>query len=694
MFTLTRLLGAGLFGFVLGVTALAQESRAPVDEPVAVVPAAPMVTATATARRVRFVSPGTVVQLRLEVYNATGQKLFDTELHGGNVLDWHLQDGAGQRLQPGSYACVLTIKSLSGRLSQRMGLVTVTDKKAAVKPVGASQLTLAQQQIIGPVEENAAFTILQESKAEAMSAVTHDGTDGQMARTRGALSFRMGDFFSGKDEEQMVLTEEGNLGIGTSKPAAKLDVSGDIRATGTVEASKGIAFADGTVQTTGLSGRLDANGNLVPNATGTGTQNKLAKWTDNSGALGDAVVTEVNGNIGISNPNPTAKLVVDASSGAQLRFDQGAQGITPVLSVISNPSSTTTGAAAILGAGTEGSSFVFSDNKPFYLLKDTKANVINNQLGFGTVLFTLLPTGNVGIGNTNPLAKLDVMGNINTSTQYNIRGLRVLSINGFDYSYEYPFLNNSNTLAGVDTGVNVTYGLLNSFFGKGAGFTDTGGGSNSFFGSRSGYANSDGRANSFFGTSAGAYNTTGLANTFIGENSGLSNTIENNNIMIGTSANGAVGITNAIAIGTSAKVTQSNSLVLGSIININGANADTSVGIGVTAPSYKLHILDASNAGLRVETSQAGGRVASFAANGDFQIDAVNSPGGRFAVMEGGNVGINTATPGAKLQVAGGDVAITTQSKGLILKATDGPNCVRLTVNNAGQLGTTFVACP
>jgi hypothetical protein len=34
-----------------------------------------------------------VVQLRLEVYNEAGQKLFDTELHGGNVLDWRLDDG-------------------------------------------------------------------------------------------------------------------------------------------------------------------------------------------------------------------------------------------------------------------------------------------------------------------------------------------------------------------------------------------------------------------------------------------------------------------------------------------------------------------------------------------------------------------------------------------------------------------------
>src|SRR5687767_10642430 len=201
MFTLQRFIGGSLFVFVLAGAALAQENRAPVDtprEPVPVV-AAPLVTATATARRVRFVSPGTVVQLRLEVFNEAGQKLFDTELRGGNVLDWLLQDGAGERLPPGSYACVLTIKSLSGRLSQRLGLVTVNDETAALETTGADKLSIAQQQAIGPiagsVEGNAAFTVVQPSEAEALTTVTHDGTKGQLSRTSGALSFRVGDIF-------------------------------------------------------------------------------------------------------------------------------------------------------------------------------------------------------------------------------------------------------------------------------------------------------------------------------------------------------------------------------------------------------------------------------------------------------------------------------------------------------------------
>lgn len=39
--------------------------------------------------------------------------------------------------------------------------------------------------------------------------------------------------------------------------------------------------------------------------------------------------------------------------------------------------------------------------------------------------------------------------------------------------------------------------------------------------------------------------------------------------------------------------------------------------------------------------------------------------------FENGNVGIGTASPTAKLHVASGDVAITTQSNGVILRATE-----------------------
>ncbi len=318
MFRLKRLIGGSVLVFILAGAAPAQENSAPAASRDAVA-AAPVVTAAATAKRVRFVSPGTVVQVRLEVYNETGQKVFDTELRGGNVLDWYLQNGAGERLPSGSYATVLTIKGLSGRLSQRVGSVTVNDEKTAIGATGASAFSLAQQQTIGPVEGNAAFAVLQESEAEAMTAVTHDGQDGQVTSTRGALTFRTGDLFAGKDKEQMRLTEAGDLGIGTDKPQARLDVAGTIRT------SEGIEFAnaDGTkvtrLTTTATGGlqQMLADGTVVPNATGTGTQNFISKWIDNAGTLGDSNIFEsAAGRVGLGTTNPGAKFHVVGTQGS------------------------------------------------------------------------------------------------------------------------------------------------------------------------------------------------------------------------------------------------------------------------------------------------------------------------------------------------------------------------------------------
>ncbi len=117
------------------------------------------------------------------------------------------------------------------------------------------------------------------------------------------------------------------------------------------------------------------------------------------------------------------------------------------------------------------------------------------------------------------------------------------------------------------------------------------------------------------------------------------------------------------------------------------------VGVGTLTPAYKLHVLDSLN-GLRVETASGGETIASFGGLGHFQIDTPITAGGRFVVKEDGNVGINTTSPGAKLQVSGGDVAITTQANGLILRATNGAACFRLTVNNVGALSTAPVGCP
>lgn len=109
----------------------------------------------------------------------------------------------------------------------------------------SSRATLA---LHAPADEDfgAAAVVVDESVPRSLTVTAHDGRDGQVTAASGALTFRTGDVFSGRDQEQMRITPEGRVGIGTAKPEAALDVAGDVRASGVVRADQGVAFSDGT----------------------------------------------------------------------------------------------------------------------------------------------------------------------------------------------------------------------------------------------------------------------------------------------------------------------------------------------------------------------------------------------------------------------------------------------------------------
>ena len=215
----------------------------------------------------------------------------------------------------------------------------------------------------------------------------------------------------------------------------------------------------------------------------------------------------------------------------------------------------------------------------------------------------------------------------------------------------------SNSFVGNQAGQRDTTGAGNSFFGSISGGFNTTGARNSFFGVASGGSNSTGLSNSAFGTFAGSNNTTGNNNSFFGSDSGGSNTAESNNTFLGSLSNGAAGITNATAVGFKASVTQSNSIVLGSINGVNNATANTRIGIGTTAPARHLHIFGASDQEIAIQSSDAGGRMWTLqssrgTASGNFQIVDRTSNLSRLAIDLNGNVGISDSTPAAKLDIA------------------------------------------
>lgn len=267
---------------------------------------------------------------------------------------------------------------------------------------------------------------------------------------------------------------------------------------------------------------------------------------------------------------------------------------------------------------------------------------------------------------------------IDSATQYNIGGQRVLEANG------------KNVFAGFTAGAKNT-GTFNAFFGESAGFKNTTGSSNTFAGYNSGLSNTigfddvfigarsgegvtTGERNTFVGMQSGYATVDGSGNTFIGLVAGLNNVSGTENVALGeATAFGSPALTNAIAIGTRAKVSQSNSLILGSIAGVNNATADTSVGIGTTAPNATLHLR--SNNG-NILFGNAGcnsgftgiGFASTFAGCGNYSLlgngtdTIINRPTGGSIQFRENNVTQMTIASGGLTTIKGALVVLDTYS--------------------------------
>jgi len=341
--------------------------------------------------------------------------------------------------------------------------------------------------------------------------------------------------------------------------------------------------------------------------------------------------------------------------------------------------------------------------------------VTSSQIGSvdGSVVTGTIPVESVPAGSANYIQNSNspqassafnisgtgTAGTFNATTQYNIGGSRILSAPGTNNLFVGLSAGQSNTsggsnaFAGANAGLTNSVGARNAFFGFNAGRNNTGdafgnGSDNAFFGSSAGVSNT-GQQNSFFGSGAGAGHTTGNfnalfgeasglnsttggLNTFIGSNTGFSNigpgnTSGSNNTALGMGAKigldpGNNNLMNATAIGANAFARRSNTLVLGSINGINGATADTFVGVGTASPSARFHVVQSGDYQLRLDNPSAGGGFwnigqsdNSFHSGGGklfFVPDSIESMNATVVFTTAGNVGIGSQTPtAAKLVV-------------------------------------------
>ncbi len=234
---------------------------------------------------------------------------------------------------------------------------------------------------------------------------------------------------------------------------------------------------------------------------------------------------------------------------------------------------------------------------------------VNVAIGSKSLKENIFGYDNVAIGN-------------NTMSQGNANGLNTMARNvaiGFNtlelIGTGSPGSNQAsdNTAVGDGALANSTSGLQNTAIGSASLFTSTSGYLNTAVGEQSLFFLTDGYANTAIGKEAGRMNTTGDLNSFLGYKSDVAS----NNL------------NNAAALGAQAYVSQSNSMVLGSINGTNSATADTKVGIGVTAPSEKLEI---GNGRLRFK-----GNLASSNAHGITWTDNAGTSDKTFIGIETDN---------------------------------------------------------
>jgi hypothetical protein len=272
------------------------------------------------------------------------------------------------------------------------------------------------------------------SSASAALALTASGNTwgiecGSSAKNSNALTFQID--YGVTNSTKMTLTDSGNLGIGSTSPIAKLDISGisttqnGLRLTATSGGQALAAFtADTSTGEIRIGGTVAAAGNYFPVFYAAGSERARI---------------DSSGNLGIGGASTGSRLYVTAT----------------------NPTATfkatTTGYPYAAFVNDGGDFYVGRDNSAGGAFGYAYANVIwgsgAQSTVFGTsnlVRMTLDASGNLGIGTTSPGYKLDVLGNVNRFAGASVDGIFLSTVGATDTSYYGANYYNNNGTEGVN----------------------------------------------------------------------------------------------------------------------------------------------------------------------------------------------------------------------------------------------------
>jgi Chaperone of endosialidase len=467
----------------------------------------------------------------------------------------------------------------------------------------------------------------------ATTASTNAPPPASTVTTAGGTANTIPLFSTATDIENSAITQTGSgstakIGIGTTTPSSTLDVKGganirgtlSLNATGTATATAGknsqpenivsSSFSSTTNtpvnQTFQLKAEPSGNNTSSPSGTlnllfgqGTSAPTETGLKISNNGQItfaagqtfpgtGNGTITGVTAGTdltgGGSNGNVT--LNVDTTKVPQLNV---ANSFTGNQTVNGNLTAT-----KLISTATQGTA-------PLQVSSTTQVPNLNASLVGGLSASAFQPVGSYAtLGANSFVGDQSVTGNISSNGQ--VSGSTVnaaISYNIGGNPFAFGSLNTANEFFGFAGNQTMTGGD-NVATGQAAFVTNITGTLNTADGIASLKLNTTGSNNSALGYSALFANSGGSSNTAVGMNALLSNTTGSSNTALGVNAgpdSGHAALTNSTAIGANAQVTASNAMVLGSISGVNGATADTLVGIGTTAPAAKLDVRGTANFG-------------------------------------------------------------------------------------------------
>jgi hypothetical protein len=228
------------------------------------------------------------------------------------------------------------------------------------------------------------LTFTSSDNGEYLGAIhTIDATSGS-----GELAFATG------GTERMRITSAGNVGIGTTTPAEKLDVNGNIKSTGTLTLGTPLSVANG--------GTGSTTQNFVDLST-TQTVGGAKTFTNNFTTNGGNVKLGTNNWPTNDYGESSGRILVNATNIPLLVWKQDTVANNPAFVHLGQTKEGINGTEQIRGGAIAGGYEGVSNNGYLSLFTTPSSNELTERVRINAA-------GNVGIGTTTPDGKLDVNG--------------------------------------------------------------------------------------------------------------------------------------------------------------------------------------------------------------------------------------------------------------------------------------------